>query len=156
MNRNQPLARLHSRLRMRHMLLLKTLGITPNLRRAAANLNMSQPVASTLLREVEDALGEKAIRSDHARPAANCCRCRNGALGGPDSFGSGIRREDLKSVAQGESRRLRIGVSPVAAPTLLPRAVAAFLQRYPKAAISIQTGIESTLTTNVEKGSWTA
>jgi DNA-binding transcriptional LysR family regulator len=137
---------------MRHMLLLKTLGVTPNLRRAAASLNMSQPVASTLLREVEDALGERLFdrTTRGLRPTpAGVAMARWAGLLLADLESA---REDLRSVAQGESRRLRIGASPVVAPTLLPRAVAAFLQRYPKATISIQTGIESTLTENVGKG----
>jgi DNA-binding transcriptional LysR family regulator len=152
MSKDPALVRWHSRLRMRHMVLLKALGGTPNLRRAAASLSMSQPVASTLLREVEDALGEKLFErtARGLQPtAAGIAMSRWAGLVLSDLE---CARDDLKSIALGQSRRLRIGVSPVAAPTLLPRAVAAFLQRYPKAGISIQTGVESTLTANVIKG----
>lgn len=152
MSKDPPLARLHSRIRMRHMVLLKVLGATPNLRRAAASLSMSQPVASTLLREIEEALGQQLFErtARGLQPtAAGIAMSRWAGLLLADLESA---RDDLKSIAQGQSRRLRIGVSPVAAPTLLPRAVAAFLQRYPKATITIQTGVESTLTANVAKG----
>jgi len=146
------LARLHSRLRMRHMLLLKTLGASPNLRRAAATLNLSQPVASTLLRELEDAFGERLFERT-ARglepTAAGTAMAGWAVLVLADLEAA---RDDLKSIAQGRSRRLRIGVSPVAAPSLLPRALGFFLARYPKATFAIQTGIESALTELVTGG----
>jgi DNA-binding transcriptional LysR family regulator len=146
------LARLHSRLRMRHMLLLKTLGSSPNLRRAAATLNLSQPVASTLLRELEDAFGERLFeRTAHGLEptVAGTAMTAWAVLVLADLEAA---RDDLKSIAQGRSRRLRIGVSPVAAPSLLPRALGLFLTRYPKATFAIQTGIESALTDLVTRG----
>jgi DNA-binding transcriptional LysR family regulator len=147
------LARLHSRLRMRHMLLLKVLGTSPNLRRAAATLHLSQPVASTLLRELEDAFGERLFeRTVHGLEptAAGKAMARWAMLVLADLESA---RDDLKSIAQGGVRRLRIGVSPVAAPALLPRALNLLLQRYPKASFAIQTGVESALTALVIEGS---
>jgi DNA-binding transcriptional LysR family regulator len=146
------LARLHSRLRIRHMLLLKALGASPNLRRAAASLHLSQPVASTLLRELEDAFGEQLFeRTVHGLEptAAGTAMARWAVLVLADLESA---RDDLKSIAQGGIRRLRIGVSPLAAPTLLPRAMNLLLQRYPKARFSIQTGIEAVLVNLVTRG----
>jgi DNA-binding transcriptional LysR family regulator len=152
MSKRPPLARLHSRLKIRHMQLLKTLGATPNLRRAAASLSMSQPVASTLLREVEDALGERLFErtARGLQPtAAGQAMARWARLVLADLESA---REDLGAIGQGQSRRLRVGITPVAAPTLVPRAVAAFRQQFPKATIAIQTGVESTLTDNLARG----
>jgi DNA-binding transcriptional LysR family regulator len=146
------LVRLHSRLRIRHMLLLKALGDSPNLRRAATTLHLSQPVASTLLRELEDAFGERLFeRTVHGLEptAAGTAMARWAVLVLADLESA---RDDLKSIAQGSIRRLRIGVSPVAAPALLPRALRLLLQRYPKASFAIQTGIESALTGLVVRG----
>jgi DNA-binding transcriptional LysR family regulator len=146
------LARLHSRLRIRHMLLLKTLGAVPNLRRAAASLNLSQPVASTLLKELEEAFGEKLFertaRGLEPTPAGTAMASW-AVLVLADLE---CARADLKSIEQGKTRRLRIGVSPVAAPMLLPRALGPFFQTFPKATLSIQTGVESSLTALVLQG----
>src|ERR1700712_2372712 len=48
------LRRVLGRLRLRHLEFLDLLGRDPNLGRAAKLLNMSQPTASKLLKEVED------------------------------------------------------------------------------------------------------
>src|SRR5207237_2710650 len=58
------MVRLHSRLKMRHMLLLRTLGTTLNSRRAALEMNISQPSASALLREIEDAVGTELFERE--------------------------------------------------------------------------------------------
>jgi DNA-binding transcriptional LysR family regulator len=134
------------------MLLLKALGAVPNLRRAAATLSLSQPVASTLLKELENAFGEQLFN--------RTARGLEPTVAGTAMASWAVRvladlesaRDDLKAIAQGASRRLRIGVSPVAAPTLLPRAVGKFLAHYPKATFAIQTGIESSLTDLVLRG----
>ena len=63
-----------------------------------------------------------------------------------------VRARRSKSIEQGKTRRLRIGVSPVAAPMLLPRALGPFYQSFPKATLSIQTGVEGSLTALVLRG----
>jgi DNA-binding transcriptional LysR family regulator len=140
------LARLHSRLKMRHMLLLKALGSVPNLRRAAASLNLSQPVASTLLKELENAFGERLFertaRGLEPTPAGTAMASwAMLVLADLESA-----RDDLQSISQGRTQRLRIGVSPLATPALLPQALGLFLQVYPKATFAVQTGVETALT----------
>ena len=146
------LARLHSRLKVRHMLLLKALGALPNLRRAAASLNMSQPVASALLKELENAFGEqlfeRTARGLQPTPAGSAMAAWAGLL----LADLELARDDLKSISQGRTRRLRIGVSPLAAPTLLPHALKLFLETYPKATVALQTGLENSLTAACLRG----
>jgi DNA-binding transcriptional LysR family regulator len=146
------LARLQSRLKMRHMLLLRALGKVPNLRRAAASLSLSQPVASTLLKELENAFGERlferTVRGLEPTPAGTAMASW-AVLVLADLESA---RDDLKSISQGRAQRLRIGVSPLATPTLLPQALGLLLQSYPKATFSVQTGIESALTAACLRG----
>lgn len=146
------LARLHSRLKVRHMLLLKELGTVANLRRAAVSLNMSQPVASALLKELENAFGERlferSARGLQPTPAG-LAMVSWATLMLADLESA---RDDLKSISQGRTRRLRIGVSPLAAPTLLPQAIKMFLATYPKATLAVQTGLEDTLTAACARG----
>jgi DNA-binding transcriptional LysR family regulator len=140
------LARLHSRLKMRHMLLLKALGAMPNLRRAAASLNLSQPVASTLLKELENAFGERLFErtTRGLQPTPAGTAMASWAVLVLADLESA--RDDLRSISQGKTQRLRIGVSPLATPALLPQALGLFLQVYPQATFAVQTGIETALT----------
>jgi DNA-binding transcriptional LysR family regulator len=140
-----PMIRLQSRLKMRHMTLLSLLGATPNIRRVAREMNISQPSASALLREVEDALEcELFIREVHGLKAT--------------PFGVAMiewatiiladlerASSDLAAIALGTGSRIRVGISPLAAPRLFPRAVELFRADSPEATIAVQTGIEGTL-----------
>lgn len=141
-----PLARLHSRLKMRHMLLLKALSEAPSMRRAATSLGLSQPVASTLLKELEHAFGERLFeRTAHGLEPTPAGRSLASwatlMLADLESA-----RDDLKTISQGRGRRLRIGISPVAAPALLPEALRLFLDTYPRVTFAVQTGLEDSLT----------
>src|SRR5690606_1581100 len=51
--------RFHRILKMRHLLLIRTLGAELNLRRCADLLNTSPPAISRTLTEIENLLGEK-------------------------------------------------------------------------------------------------
>ena len=48
---------LRARLKTRHLLLISAIGEKGNINRAAEDLNMSQPAASRLLRDVEEIVG---------------------------------------------------------------------------------------------------
>jgi DNA-binding transcriptional LysR family regulator len=150
--KSAPLARLHSRLKMRHMLLLKALGTVPNLRRAAASLSLSQPVASALLKELEHAFGERLFertaRGLQPTPAGNALASWATLMLADIE----AARDDLKAISQGRSHRLRIGVSPLAAPALLPEALGLFLEAYPLATFAVQTGLEDDLTAACLRG----
>ncbi|WP_188984503.1 LysR substrate-binding domain-containing protein [Pseudomonas matsuisoli] len=48
---------LHNWLRLRHLLLIETLGRTANMHAAAQSMGLSQPAVSKMLRDIEDLLG---------------------------------------------------------------------------------------------------
>jgi DNA-binding transcriptional LysR family regulator len=146
------MVRLLSRLKMRHLLLLDLLRGNPNIRRVAAEMNISQPSASALLRETEDALGVELF----TREARGL---KPTVFGEAMSQWAGILLHqleeacgDLDSIASGAGSRIRVGISPLAAPRLLPRAVEIFRAGSPHAVISIQTGIEATLIPTLAAG----
>jgi len=145
MNFKPSMMRLHSRLKLRHMALLSMLGDTQNIRRAAAEMNISQPSASALLREIEDALGAELFsRETHGlkptRIGLTMIEWARIMLADLDRACS-----DIEELELGTGTRIRVGVSPLAAPRLLPRSVELFRQGNPRAVVSVQTGIEGTL-----------
>jgi DNA-binding transcriptional LysR family regulator len=152
MNLKPPMVRLLSRLKMRHLLLLNLLGANPNIRRVANDMNISQPSASALLRETEDALGVELFireaRGLRATPFGEAMSQWAGILLAQLEEACG----DLDSIASGAGSRLRVGISPLAAPKLLPRAIELFRADSPHAVISIQTGIEATLIPTLAAG----
>jgi DNA-binding transcriptional LysR family regulator len=134
-----------TRLRIRHLVLIDELVRTGNMRLAAERMNMSQPAATKLLQDAEDALGERLFE-----------RSRQGVsptmVGNVMAFRArqmlsdlGSAREDIRMVAQGRSGRLRIGAFLVASPTLLPRAIDLFLNVFPHAAINIEEAAQDKL-----------
>jgi DNA-binding transcriptional LysR family regulator len=146
------MVRLHSRLKMRHMLLLRTLGTTLNSRRAAAEMNISQPSASALLREIEDAVGTELFeREAHGlRPTL----AGQAMIEWAGIILADLERasNDLDQIMQGAGSRIRVGLSPLAVPRLLPNAVRIFRESNPLTVISVQTGIENTLIPMVLSG----
>jgi DNA-binding transcriptional LysR family regulator len=146
------MVRLLSRLKMRHLLLLSLLRANPNIRRVAQEMNTSQPSASALLRETEDALGVELFvreaRGLRPTPFGEAMSQWAGILLAQLEEACG----DLDSIALGTGSRIRVGVSPLAAPKLLPRAIEVFREGSPHAVISIQTGIEATLIPQLAAG----
>ena len=139
------LSRLTSRLKMRHIGLLDTLGRTSNIRKAAVELNMSQPSASALLREVEDAFDvELFVREPHGLVLTDHGRALIGWAG---ILLADLEKaqHDLTAISLGRGKRLKVGISPLAAPKLLPLALELFRKTGPDVIVSVTTGIETTL-----------
>src|SRR5688572_17958756 len=114
------------RLRTRQLLLLEALGRERNLGRAAAALGMSQPAATKLLQQAEEALGVELF-ARHARGME------------PTSVGEvliryarqslvdfGFAREQMEALRSGLHGRLRLGSVPGALPELLAPALATY------------------------------
>jgi DNA-binding transcriptional LysR family regulator len=130
---------------MRHMVLLRTLGITLNTRKAAAEMNISQPSASVMLREIEDAVETELFdREAHGlkpTPAGWVMIEWAGIILADLDRAS----NDLKQLHLGVGSRIRVGLSPLAVPKLLPKAMEIFRRTNPLTVVAIQTGIEDTL-----------
>ncbi|MFC6282926.1 MULTISPECIES: LysR family transcriptional regulator [Polaromonas] len=132
--------RLRSKLRLRHMELLDVLGETLNIHQAAPRLSLSQPAASKLLHEIESlyearffdrlprglratAAGETAIRW------ARLCL---------HNMGESVAEAHL--VAGGATGRVRVGVLPVAIPTLFADVLKRAREEVPKLVVTVTEG----------------
>jgi DNA-binding transcriptional LysR family regulator len=144
--------RLVTRLKLRHLELLQALGEDPNVHRAAARLNMSQPTASKLLREIELAVGQ-ALFTRHRRgleptPVGRVMTRRSGLA----LSEIGAAHAEMNAVAAGATGRLRLGVFPVAVPWLMPALGAVLHERQPGLVLKVQAGLEDTLLPALEAG----
>ncbi|GEN22283.1 transcriptional regulator [Halomonas cupida] len=124
-------------LRVRHMLLLVALEQSGNMHNAARQLNISQPAASKMLKDIEGFLGTTLFSRDpgHMEPSDAGQRvlqyCRR-VLNDTDRL-----IEDLASMREGGFGKLSLGTVPGAAPVMLPRAIQALKQRRPRLAVSL-------------------
>ncbi|MGB3288418.1 MAG: LysR family transcriptional regulator [Burkholderiaceae bacterium] len=125
------------RLRTRQLALLSLLDTERNLGRAAAALHISQPAASKLLQQAEDAFGV-ALFERHARGMT------------PTPYGEilvryarrmltdfGFVREEMVALSSGLRGALRIGCVPGAVPELLAPTLSAYKQQHPRVAVSV-------------------
>jgi DNA-binding transcriptional LysR family regulator len=143
---------LPSKLKMRHLLLLKTLGAAPSVRKAAIALNMRQLTASTLLRELEDAFEFPLFeKGDHGLKATNA---GTAAIRWASLILSDLENvcDDLEDIAQGATTTIRLGISPAVAPVLLPRTFVELLRAYPKTTVSVESGTVHDMTPRLLAG----
>lgn len=125
------------RLRMRQLLLLEALGRERNLGRAAAGLGISQPAATKLLQQAEEALGlrlfTRLARGMEPTPTGEALiRYARQSL-----VDFGFAREQMAALRSGLRGRLRIGTVPGALPQLLAPALAAYKRQHPRVAVSV-------------------
>ncbi|ALM54614.1 LysR family transcriptional regulator [Halomonas huangheensis] len=124
-------------LRVKHMLLVVALEQSGNMHNAARQLNISQPAASKMLKDIEGFLGTRLFTRDpgHMEPTDAGRRvlqyCRR-VLNDTDRL-----IEDLASMREGGFGKLSLGTVPGAAPVMLPHAIQALKQRRPRLAISL-------------------
>lgn len=110
-----------ARLRARHLALLVALADTLSIHRAAARLHMTQPAASKSLRELETLFGtqlfERHSRGLRATAATQIVIDRARImLVEMQKLGS-----DLELIANGALGKVRVGIMPVAMPSLLSK-----------------------------------
>jgi DNA-binding transcriptional LysR family regulator len=128
-----------TRIKTRQLVLLAHLDRLRSLLHAADAAGMSQPAASKLLRELEDALGVTLFER-HARgvePTAYgeiVMRRANSVL-------SEIRRaqEEVEALKRGESFQVSIGTVLSPGTDLVPMAVALLEQRFPQMVVRVET-----------------
>lgn len=146
----QSLAR--SRLRLRQLLLLRSLGELRNLHRAAAALVIAQPAATRLVKELEETLGVPLFE-----------RSRKGMT--PTIYGEAMirhanlviadleaAREEIDALAAGGSGHIAVGATTSIAPVLLPRALARVRAERPGLRIAIQEGNQEPLVASLARG----
>ncbi len=140
------------RLRLRHVKMLLSLAQTHNLSHSAAKLNTTQPGLSKWLKDLEEDIGLPLFER-HAR----------GLI--PTPYGEMLitharrinnqldrARDDMEALREGESGRVTIGASGVAASDTVPLAIIRVLERMPKARVSLVEGTTDRLTAQLEEG----
>lgn len=143
---------IRARLRIRHLDLLVVLDELRSLHKASARMGMTQPAASKLLQEIEEMFGVKLFE-----------RSRRGIT--PTMFGEALlrkaalllsdlegARDELDSLRQGATGRLRVGILQVAIPELLPRAFAQLQAKHPKIHLLLQEGSNDAMLAALSKG----
>lgn len=125
------------RLRTRQLLLVAQLGLAANLGRAAAALGISQPAATKLLQQTEDALGQtlftRLARGMQPTPAGEVLiRFAQQLL---TDFGAA--RAEMQALTRGLSGLLRVGSVPGAMPGLLAPALVAWQRDHPRVAVTV-------------------
>jgi DNA-binding transcriptional LysR family regulator len=125
------------RLRMRQLLLLEALGRERNLGRAASGLGISQPAATKLLQQAEEALGlplfTRLARGMEPTPSGEVLiRYARQSL-----VDFGFAREQMAALRSGLRGKLRIGTVPGALPQLVAPALAAYKRQHPRVAVSV-------------------
>src|SRR5437868_5707686 len=122
---------LRARLRTRHLLLLSAIGEEGNICRAAAMLNMSQPAASRLLRELEDIIGADLFERQARGVKANwygeaLIRHARNALSSLTEAAA-----EIDALKAGRTGQVNVGSIPGPAAGLVPRAVVRVARDYP-------------------------
>ena len=127
-----------NRLKTRQLLLVVALAEEGNVHRAAAVLNMTQPAASKLLRELEDTLGVTLFEREPrgVRPTLYgdaIIRHARAVLGSLDQA-----QEELAALSSGRLGAVAIGAITSPGVRLLPTAVAAVKRRHADIRITVE------------------
>ncbi|MBG7075541.1 LysR family transcriptional regulator [Pseudomonas aeruginosa] len=139
------------RLRLQHLQLLVSLMETGNLSGTARAAHTTQPGLSKWLKELEEEVGAPLFER-HARGLR------------PTPYGMTLfnhaqrvltemerARQNLEAMRSGSGSRVLLGTSPASAPSLVPRALRAFLGRYPGAQVELLEGTMNGLLERLEK-----
>jgi DNA-binding transcriptional LysR family regulator len=140
------------RVRPRQLLLLATLDTQRHLGRAAQAMNISQPAATKLLLQLEDALGERLFeRSPRGMsPTPNgelLVRYARRVLADFSAV-----REEMGALRSGLSGALRLGAVPGAVPQLLAPALLDYRSRHPQVALSVAVGTSDVVLGQLARG----
>jgi molybdate transport repressor ModE-like protein len=132
-----PIPQLLNRLRMRQVALLLAIGEHGTLRKASAELGLTQPAATKMIQELESALGQRLFervgRGQRLTPAgASVLRYFRGLRG---SFESMSR--ELAELQQGSAGRVSVGSIMAPSPTLLTQAIIALKKAYPLLSVDV-------------------
>lgn len=143
---------LRARLKTRQLLLIVALSEEGNIHRAAQVLNMTQPAASKLLKDLEDVLGvqlfERLPRG--MRPTwygDTMIRHARAALASLNQA-----HDELQAAKQGQFGQVNLGSITAPAVTLLPPTVAAVKQDHPNLQITIQVEPSNVLIERLHRG----
>jgi DNA-binding transcriptional LysR family regulator len=140
------------RLRLQHLHLLVSLAETGSISEAARVSFTTQPALSKWLKELEDEIGaplfERHARGLHLTPhGTQLLAHARRVLSEMERA-----RHNLETLQDGSTFRVAIGTSPASAPNLVPAVIMAFLQRHPKAQVTLEENTMDTLLERLEMG----
>lgn len=140
------------RLKLRQLALLKALGESRNLRRAAASLRLAQPAATRMVHDVEGVLGLALFE-----------RSRKGMT--PTVYGEAMIRHanlvladleaargEIVALAGGASGHVDVGTVTSIAPLLLPRALARVKSERPGLQLTVHEGNHELVVGSLARG----
>ncbi|MCR8922808.1 LysR family transcriptional regulator [Dasania sp. GY-MA-18] len=141
-----------SRLKIKHLRLLVTVGEQKNIFKAAQIMNMAQPAATKTIRNIETAL-DMSLFDRSSRGVS------------PTPYGEVIIKhaklilsqikhvsEELISIQDGISGKVSIGTLLAASPTLLPKSLATLKQERGNISVSVIEGTNDMLLPSLEMG----
>ncbi len=139
------------RIKFRHLDAFSAIARAGSLKRAADELNLSQPSISKTLKELEDILGVALMERDRA--GAKLTQEGEVFLQFAEQCTAALRH-GLRSVRAGGSAaaHLKVGVLPSVASSLLPRAVQSFARTNPDTLLELHEGPHLDLTSRLRSG----
>lgn len=139
------------RIKFRHLDAFSAIARAGSLKRAADDLNLSQPSISKTLKELEDILGVALMERD--RSGAKLTQEGEVFLQFAEQCTAALRH-GLRSVRAGgaAAAHLKVGVLPSVASSLLPRAVLSFAQANPDTLLELHEGPHQDLTSRLRSG----
>ncbi|MCW8163648.1 LysR family transcriptional regulator [Verminephrobacter aporrectodeae subsp. tuberculatae] len=152
-HRHPLVSQLFNRLRMRQLALVLAFAEHGTLRRAAAELGMSQPAATKMIQELESALGQRLFaregRGQRLTPAGE--RVLDFFQGMRGSMESMVR--ELEELQLGNAGRVSVGCIMAPLPTWLNPAIIALNKAYPRVTIQVTLDTSEQLVELLEDGS---
>jgi DNA-binding transcriptional LysR family regulator len=135
--RTSSIPQLLNRLRMRQVALILAVGEHGTLRKASAELGMTQPAATKMIQELESALGQRLFervgRGQQLTPAgASVLRYFRGMRGSVESM-----TRELAELELGGSGRVSVGSIMAPSPNLLTQAIIALKKAYPLLSVDV-------------------
>ena len=132
-----PTPQLLNRLRMRQVALILAVGEHGTLRKASAELGLTQPAATRMILELESALGQKLFervgRGQKLTPAGDSVLRHFAGLRGSIE----AMTRELAELQLGRSGRLSVGSIMAPSPTLLTQAIIALKKAYPLLSLDV-------------------
>lgn len=141
-----------NRLRMRQVLLLLSIQEQRTLRGAAYAMGMTQPAATKMLHELEDALGTKIFdRTGRTLTLNTAGKTVLGFFQGMRGSLESLARE-LDAMQTGIHGMLSVGSIMAASPAILTDALIAMRRSYPMLSINVSTGTSDVLIEALNQG----
>lgn len=137
MNNTSLIPQLLNRLRMRQVALILAVGEHGTLRKASAELGMTQPAATKMIHELESALGQKLFeRVGRGQKLTAAGTSVLGYFTGMRGTIESMTRE-LAEIRLGSAGRLSVGSIMAPSPTLLTQAIIALKKAYPLLSLDV-------------------